>query len=190
MPSSHPSNIAEIITIAAGLQPASILDIGVGTGKYGMLFRDYVDGHWAGNAFHDPATWKMKMVGIEIFPAYITPVHKYLYDDIWIGDAAEILHTQTPQFCFDLVFLGDVIEHFTKEKGTQLIQDIRDKWLSKTGKILLSTPNFATQIDNPHLAIFGNANEIHRSRWHAEDFAKFNMPAKAMQGKLLTVLLG
>jgi 16S rRNA A1518/A1519 N6-dimethyltransferase RsmA/KsgA/DIM1 with predicted DNA glycosylase/AP lyase activity len=36
MPSSHSNQINEIIKIALAVQPQSVLDIGVGFGKYGF----------------------------------------------------------------------------------------------------------------------------------------------------------
>lgn len=167
----------------------SILDVGVGTGKYGLLFRDYLDGHWAGHAFHDPATWEVTIIGIEIAPEYITPVHNYVYSGIWQGDAFKILTSAASQNCFDLVFLGDVIEHFEKDQGILLIKAIRDKWLRPRGHILISTPNFQTSIGNPKCAVFGNQHEIHRCRWYAPEFREFGMASKIIEGKLLTVLL-
>lgn len=189
MPSSDPSNISEIIKIVYSIKPNAILDVGIGTGKYGLLFRDYLDGHWAGNAFHDKTTWKLNLIGIEIFPQYITPVHEYIYTDIWIGDAYELLTKVSNQNCFDLVFLGDVLEHFEKEQGRLLLRAIRNHWLRPSGHILISTPNFKTQINNPSCAIFGNTHEVHKCRWYPDDFKEFNLRMSVIEGKLLTVLL-
>ena len=189
MPSSDPSNISEIVKIVSEIHPTNILDVGVGTGKYGLLFRDYLDGHWASHAFHDPKTWTLNLIGIEIHEQYITPVHNYIYSGILVGDAFEILVKSAPQNCFDLVFMGDVIEHFEKDKGIFLIKSIRDNWLCEHGHILISTPNFQTMINNPNSAIFGNQHEIHRCRWYTQEFHDFKMRYKIIEGKLLTVLL-
>ena len=189
MPSSESSNISLIVQIVSKLKPSSILDVGIGNGKYGFLFRDYLDGHWVtGHAFHDKSTWTLKLIGIEVFPKYITPVQNYIYNDIWLGNAKDILKERSGQ-AFDLVFLGDVIEHFTKEEGVELIKCIRDKWLTPHGCILISTPNFQTRIDDPKRSIFGNSNEMHLSRWYAPEFKGLGMKCEITDGKLLTVLL-
>ena len=189
MPSADPSNISEIIKIVYEIKPDSILDVGVGTGKYGHLFRDYLDGHWAGHAFHDPNTWTLNLVGIEVHEPYLTPVHDYIYTAIWKGDAFDILTKVGRQNCFDLVFLGDVLEHFDKEQGKQLIRAIRDNWLTAHGHILISTPNFKTMINDECRIIFGNVHEMHKCRWYAPEFRDFKMKMKVTEAKLLTVLL-
>ena len=189
MPSADPSNISEIIAIVTDLKPMCILDVGIGNGKYGFLFRDYLDGHWAGNAFHDKSTWKVKIIGIEAFPKYVTPVQRYVYDMIWEGDAFEILAKASAQNCFDLVFLGDVLEHFDKNQGKSLLRIIKTKWLTAHGHILISTPNFKTMINDKRRAIFGNEYEIHKCQWYAQEFRELNMQWKISEGRLLTVLL-
>jgi len=189
MPSADPSNISDIIKIVTELKPMSILDVGIGVGKYGLLFRDYLDGHWAGHAFHDKNTWTLNLVGIEVFPKYITPVQEYVYSTIWIGEAYEILTRVKDLHCFDLVFLGDVLEHFEKDQGKLLIRTIRDNWLSEKGHILISTPNFKTMINDNRRIIFGNVHELHKCRWYPIEFKDFNMTVKVIEGKLLTVLL-
>lgn len=83
--------------------PTTVLDIGAGNGKYGFLFREALDldyGRFSG--------WKTRIDAVEIESAYITPVHRYLYDNVYVEDWL----TMTPDFTYDLVFMGDVLEHF------------------------------------------------------------------------------
>jgi len=187
MPSSDPNNMELILKIARQFKPKSLLDVGCGGGKYGVLFRDYLDSHWVGNAFHDPKTWKMRMVGLDIFPEYITPVHKYVYNDIKICDAI-IYFTNQPKEKFDLIFMGDVIEHMTKDVGIQLLRNAR-RHLTSGGMILISTPNFETRINDERLACFGNKHEVHRCRWEAKDFQSLGYKYSIFEDHLLTVTL-
>jgi hypothetical protein len=189
MPSAEPSNITRIIETVIKLKPKSILDIGVGVGKYGLLFRDYLDSHWVHHAFHDPKTWTLELIGIEVFEKYLTPVQRYIYNNIWIGDAYKLLKGTAGCHQFDLVFMGDVIEHFTKEEGRNLIECIRDNWLTEHGHIIISTPNFQTRINDPARVIFGNQNEIHKCRWYAQEFREFGMKHNIIEERLLTVIL-
>ena len=165
MPSSRPNTIPAIIHIVKQLRPASILDVGVGFGKWGHLFREYTD---ILAAEHDPPryrrpNWRVKIDGIEGHPAYLTPMHRYLYDTIHVGDAAKLIR-KLPSY--DLVFLGDIIEHFDKKAGQALLR----KCIAKAHKaVLISTPKFQTY--QPDLC--ANELERHRSLWSAEDFAKF-----------------
>jgi 2-polyprenyl-3-methyl-5-hydroxy-6-metoxy-1,4-benzoquinol methylase len=190
MATSDPSNISLIVEIVTKMpEPKSILDIGVGCGKYGLLFREYLDGTWKNRAFHAQSTWQINIVALEVFRDYITPVHEYIYDKIIIDDAYKYLCLSASTHPFDLVFMGDVIEHFTKEEGLKLIETIRDKWLSPHGRILISTPNFQTRINDPKRAFYGNTHEIHKCRWYPQDFANLKMKARIIEGKLLTVEL-
>ena len=183
MPSSDPTSIGTILEIVRELKPQSILDIGVGCGKYGVLFREYLDGHWVGRAFHDKGTWKTTIIGMEIWHAYITPVHDYVYNEIVLCDAYDYLKEHNHLGHFDLIFMGDTIEHFSKDKGMELIQILRDKWLKSGGHLLLSTPNFKTQINNESLAVFGNHHEVHRCRWSADDFKNLGMKVTVLEGR-------
>ena len=185
MPSSDHATISQIVEIIRKVNPKSVLDIGIGCGKYGMLIREYLDGHWTGGAFHKKDTWKTVLVGMEVFGEYITPVHEYLYSEILVVDAYQYLKECNHLGAFDLVLMGDVIEHFPKDQGKELIGIIRDKWLSRKGHLIVSTPNFQTQINNESLAVFGNSNEVHRSRWTMDDFYNLGMDFQIDDGRHL-----
>ena len=187
MPSSEPGNLELILQIVRGFRPTSVLDVGCGGAKYGVLFRDYLDSHWVGNAFHDPSTWKMRMVGMDIWKEYITPVHEYVYDAIIIDDMV-LYFAGTPKEKFDLIFMGDVIEHVEKHVGIKVLQNCK-KHLTPNGMILLSTPNFATRMNDESLACFGNKHEVHRCRWEAKEFHSLGFKCSVVEDHLLTVSL-
>ncbi|MCI0745080.1 MAG: hypothetical protein L0Y58_06715, partial [Verrucomicrobia subdivision 3 bacterium] len=82
MPSSRPNTIPTVIHVVRQLKPASILDVGVGFGKWGHLFREYTD---ILEAEHDPKryqrrNWRVRIDGIEAHKAYLTPMHRFLYN--------------------------------------------------------------------------------------------------------------
>ena len=165
MPSSRPNTIPTIIHLVRQLRPKSILDVGVGFGKWGHLFREYTD---INDAEQDPAryrrnNWRVRIEGIEGHAAYLTPMHRYLYDQIHIGDARVLVKT-LPHF--DLVFMGDVIEHLEKRAGLRLLRDA----LKKANKaVIVTTPKYETgQAES-----CANKLERHRSLWSANDFDSF-----------------
>src|SRR6266478_5611788 len=126
MPSSRPNPIPTIIHLVRQLKPRSILDVGVGFGKWGHLFREYTD---ILEAEHDPARyqrahWNVRIDGIEGYASYITEMHRFLYNEIFVGNALELIRT-VPRY--DLIFLGDIIEHFEKTDGLQLLGAAREK---------------------------------------------------------------
>jgi len=73
MPSSQIANISTITGWIAEIQPASILDVGVGFGKYGVLAREYTDVR-AGR--YRRGEWKVTIDGIEIYSPYYNPIWK------------------------------------------------------------------------------------------------------------------
>ena len=164
MPSSRPNTIPTVIHLLRQLRPKSILDVGVGFGKWGHLFREYTD---VLEAEHDPAryrrrNWRVRIDGIEGHAAYLTPMHRYLYNTIHVGEAGELLRGLGR---YDLIFLGDVIEHFTKAAGMRFLREA----LRKANRaVIVTTPKFDTGQD----ALCANELERHRSLWSAQDFAR------------------
>src|SRR5881396_2814418 len=182
MPSSRPNTIPTVVHLLRQLKPQSILDVGVGFGKWGHLFREYTD---IIEAEHDPAryqrkNWRIRIDGIEGHRAYLTAMHDYLYDKIYVGDAAELIQ-QLPNY--DLIFLGDILEHLEKPAGIKLLQDA----FARAGKaVIASTPKFETE----QPALCGNELERHRSLWSELDFRDFpGSVVKTVDGATLLVVL-
>jgi len=94
MPSSRPQHHPDRHSSDSTAQnPISILDVGVGFGKWGHLFREYTDINEAEN---DPARyqrkkWRVRIDGIEGYAAYLTPMHRYLYNHLHVGNAGALL---------------------------------------------------------------------------------------------------
>ena len=55
-------------------QPDSILDVGMGFGKYGFLSRKYLELFDGREKLND---WKRIIDSIEIFGNYVTPLNKF-----------------------------------------------------------------------------------------------------------------
>ena len=180
MPSSRPNAVPVVIHLIKQLQPASILDVGVGFGKWGHLFREYTDilASESDPARYRRENWQVRIDGIEGFPDYITDMHRYLYNDIIIGDVRECV---TNLDTYDVVFLGDIIEHLPKQEGMQLLRSL----LEKTQKaVIVSTPKY----DTAQGALCHNELERHRSLWSAEDFLSF--PCSRVATITETLLVG
>jgi hypothetical protein len=165
MPSSRPNTIPTVIHLVRQLKPKSILDVGVGFGKWGHLFREYTD---INEAEKDPAryqrkNWRVRIDGIEGHAAYLTPMHRFLYNHIHVGDACALVRN-LPRY--DMIFMGDVIEHLEKRAGLKLLRDV----VKNANKaVVVSTPKYETgQAD-----LCGNELERHRSLWSAKDFSQF-----------------
>jgi hypothetical protein len=182
MPSSRPNVIPIVIHLVRQIRPRSILDVGVGFGKWGHLFREYTD---INAAERDPArylreNWQIRIDGIEGHAAYLTDMHRFLYNEIYVGDAAALLPKLRR---YDLVFLGDIIEHFEKLPGQQLLRDALDR---ADLAVIISTPKFETEQGE----LCANELERHRSLWSARDFKKWpGAQVKTVDGDTLIAVL-
>ncbi|MBN2505256.1 MAG: hypothetical protein JXQ71_01040 [Verrucomicrobia bacterium] len=165
MPTSRPNPIPTVVHLIRQLRPRSILDVGIGFGKWGHLFREYTD---ILEAERDPSRyerrqWQVRIDGIEGCAAYVTDMHRYLYNAIHVGDICEVL----PRLgAYDVVFLGDVIEHLDAARGGQLLRHA----LAQARKaVIVTTPRFDTAQGD----LCANELERHRSVWSARQFRQF-----------------
>jgi len=182
MPSSRPNTIPTIIHLVRQLKPRSILDVGVGFGKWGHLFREYTDILQAERnpRRYEKNNWEVRIDGIEGHAPYLTPMHNFLYDQIHVGDARSLIKTLPS---YDLIFLGDIIEHFEKETGMQLL---REAFAHANKAVLVTTPKFETAQDD----LCDNELERHRSLWTAKDFRSVSFAqVKTVGGDTLLALL-
>lgn len=160
MPSSQFHQLNEIVEAIVLTRPRSVLDVGVGFAKYGVLTREYLDRGWCQP---EGVERTCRVDGIEGFSAYVTPLHRLVYDHLYVGDAREILPRL--EVHYDLALLIDVIEHFEMPDGMRVLHELS----RHATNILVSTPRvFHTQ----H-AVHGNEMEIHRSHWRPEHFRSF-----------------
>jgi len=145
MATSEHWQIPRVVNVIARQQPASILDVGSGWGKFGVLSREY--------------TQASRIDAIDaIAPRY--PV----YDHAYQGDLRrlrEILPPETP--VYDLAVFVEVIEHLTKPDAIHLVGQL----LQVARRVLITTPwGFRPQ------EIPGMPFETHRSGWYPWEFAK------------------
>lgn len=159
MPSSHTFQLNEIMELVILTDPKSILDIGCGNGKYGLLCHERLN-LWDTDDLNNK---RVTIDAIEGFPKYITPVHQFIYDKIYLNEVFEALKNINKQY--DLILLIDVLEHFTEERGERLVSEC----LNLSRNLVISTPkNIGHQEE-----AFHNPLEVHRAQWGKEDFSRF-----------------
>ena len=88
MPSSIPQQLNDIVELIIDTNPKSILDVGVGFGKYGFLSREYLE-LWDGRGQYKD--WRRRIDGIEAFKEYLTPIHDFVYNHVYVGNVLDIL---------------------------------------------------------------------------------------------------
>ena len=161
MGTSNWQNISYNIELIRKLNPASILDVGAGFGRWGILFREFLE-IWD-NSRYD-GKWERIIDAVEIYSGYIKDYHHYFYNNIYIEDALTFLKKTDKHY--DLINFGDVIEHFTKPEGEELISLA----MERARYVLINIPigkhwEQKAAGENPY--------EEHKSVWYNNDFTKF-----------------
>ena len=159
MPTSDIANVPPVIKEAVRLRPRSVLDLGVGFGKYGVLLREKLDIE-PGRV--KPEHWSVTIDGVEAFERYRNPIYGFVYNRLAFED-----FSQDPDKyrAYDLVLLIDSLEHLDKQVGRRVLGRLR----SNNRHLIVSCPNF----DCPQGAVNGNEYERHRARWYPREFVAF-----------------
>lgn len=160
MPTSHASQLNEIVELIVLTCPQKLLDIGVGFGKYGFLSREYLD---IAQGRLERSKWKVRIDGIEVFDKYVTPIHDYVYDTVHIGNVLDILKTLPCQY--DLILLIGVLEHFDREDGFSVLRQC----LKQGRNALVSVP----RKNGAQGTVCSNLYETHKYQWTPRDFRAF-----------------
>ena len=162
MGTSNWQNISYCVGVLRRLKPASVLDVGTGFGRWGVLCREFLD-VWEGREAR--SLWQTRIEGIEAFPGCLTPLHGYIYDRLHVGDAVEVLPALG---VYDVVYLGDVVEHQAKSRAWDLL----DEAVRHARQAAIVTIPIG---DNwpQEMGWDGNAYHTHRSVWEPEDFDRY-----------------
>lgn len=151
MPSSQYYHISKIMEMIISLNPKSVIDIGSGFGKFGVLCREYLE-LWDGRQEYK---FNRRIDCVEVFQDYISPLHNYVYNTIYNENILDI--AKKFEIRYELVLLIDVLEHFEKGEGKNLLETL----IENNEAIIVSTPKKPT----PQKDVFGNIHETHRSSW-------------------------
>jgi len=156
MPWSIIENVPSIINEVQRLQPARMIELGVGFGKYGTLCRETLDGMYGRCQRHE---WQREIYGIEIHEQYRNPCWA-VYNAVEIGDFSSIDIAG-----YDLVLMVDSLEHLEPESGHALLARL----VEKNNHVIISVPN------GPCLQgeVYGNSHERHLTTFHGPEFDSF-----------------
>ena len=136
-----------VTSVLAKIQPESILDIGAGAGKYGVMVRDLLP--------------SCRRIAVEIEESYIRDFElQKLYDDIRLMSAADLI-TDARNELFDVAIIGDCIEHLPKSTGLDLLNFL----VYRTKYIIVLAPEYICQG-----MVEDKASEAHISVWSEQDF--------------------
>jgi len=161
MPTSHWSYISKTVDLLKQYNPKSILEVGIGALKYGILAREYLE-IYGGNRWQKK-DWQVRIDGIEIYEPYITEQAKHYYTKIFNRDVVDLLYYRRLLLLphYDLSLMMDVIEHLKKDRGLFVIQE-----LCKLAKVSI----FAIPLGDWRYEVTeGNTAESHISVWEKSD---------------------
>lgn len=86
MPTSWYQAIPLILDKMLQEHPQSILDVGIGFGKYGVLLREALD---VSREKYRKKDWTVQIDGVEAFKSYRNPIHDYIYNRIYYDSIEE-----------------------------------------------------------------------------------------------------
>lgn len=158
MPVSEIATMPSVMAYVATLNPAGIVELGVGFGKVGVLCREVLE---AVHGRVHPSEFQGVLVGIEGFPRYDNPCWS-LYNRVIIEDFRKYY---THIRGWPLVMMIDSLEHVDREEAFTIL----DYLVANNGCVIVSVPIGQC----PQGACFGNELETHRSIWLEHDFDKY-----------------
>jgi len=130
----------------------SVIDVGAGDGKWGKLLRS--------PTLHPGVKSPIsRLVALEICPECVKR-HRLgeIYDQVIVGNAAEYINWSG----FDVVILGDVLEHLCREDGLGLIKRLKES----DARVYLTVPISPCPQDG---TVYGNPHETHLDQWTHEE---------------------
>lgn len=151
MPYSSPLFDNEIIEIIKVIQPKTFFDFGAGAGKYGELVKSVAP--------------FIKTIAVEIEQDYINKFSlKLKYDEVLNASVLDLINSKYYDTNFDVVMIGDTIEHLRKSDGVDLLNFLvyRCRW------IILQFPFRFLQN-----SVANYTSEAHISVWDESDFFVF-----------------
>ena len=157
MASSRYEAVPVLVEKMREIKPKTVLDIGVGFGKVGLLIREYLEA-WEDRV--TPEEWDIEIIGVEGFKAYHKgSVQNIVYNGIMYIDVMDLYWASG---IFNLITCIDMLEHLEKEDALPLIQKMKEHGQH----VLLSIPTGPGWLRHPYGK---NPLEAHVSEWECQE---------------------
>jgi hypothetical protein len=164
MPTSTQHHISDVLKRIGRFNTSKrFLDVGCGFGRWGFLARDIFD---ILHCRYTKDSWQMRIDGVEAFQDYITPVHTYIYNNIYLEKIEDFIKKNNQRY--DIIFAGDILEHLEKPIAQEVIKALLDRC---DQVFVVGIP---LEDKWPQGALLDNEYEIHRSVWNKNDFKCLN----------------
>lgn len=177
MPTSSPKLIDDVVMTVSRVSPKTILDVGCGYGKYGVLLREVLELWCPEPKF--PTAGRIKIDAVEINSSYITQLTHEIYDEVYQADIMNVIDN-LPKY--DLILMVELIEHLSIEDGKELIRKAKEK----CGMVVIVTPA------NPHgrSIELGNPTDEATCFWSEEDFEEFGASVRLINVHFMALIKG
>lgn len=149
MPWSDYGHVPVVLHEVHCLAPKTVLELGIGFGKWGVLLREVLDARY-GRCERD--SWKAIIYGVDVHFKYANPCWD-VYSDTWVGDFTKYWE-YTPRRVYDLVMMMDSLEHLTPEVGRPFLEAL----VQNNKHVIIAVPNG----EMPQGEVYGNPYEAHR----------------------------
>jgi len=159
MPIGSFSTFRDVIRLVLMNSPRTVLDLGIGHGINGAGVRNWLD--------CGVKPYRTRLEGVEGFEQYRSPLWD-CYDLVHVTTIQEFMASDRGRW--DMILITDVIEHFDKVDGLDLIEQCKEH-LAPGGHLIIVTP--AVWIEQGDA--YGNELERHRSLWTRQDFPGFGI---------------
>ena len=150
-------NLGDAVAWLRAIAPRSVLDVGCGFGRWGFLCREFLD-IWNGRVLRKD--WAVRIVGVDAFASNLKEHHRLLYDEVCGERIEEFLARRSD--AFDLIILGDVLEHLAKVQGYEVLRES----LNRAGYVVLVLPIGEGW---PQQSLYENPCERHLAVWQEAD---------------------
>jgi len=162
---SFAENIKPILDTVVRINPQTILDVGFGFGKYGLLCREAIMSNRAekGDLIPIDNIW---ITGLEMADYFLSiKWAKAPYNETFkITDSIKMFKSKKTRF--DLGLLIDVVEHHEDMVSKRLILEV----LERCDRVLISTPKTTCMYEEEY---YGEDCPKHKMQWSKEMFDEF-----------------
>jgi len=159
MASSTEKVISSAVSHIIKINPTSVLDIGIGFGKWGFLCREYLE-CWRNRVY--PKDWVRLIDGVEIWKPFTElPWINTIYNKVYNNNIIDVIDSLNN---YEMIIASDVIEHLPKEQGLILINKIINKSLKGC---IINIPIGKGWLNN--VVLDNNQYEKHQAIWEVDE---------------------
>ena len=145
MPVSDYHAVSDIMGEIQRISPKSVLDLGCGFGKWGVLCREILDARFG--RCH-PDQWQAIINGYEAFAGYENPCWRIYNTGFFVEDFRSRIFQE-----YDLVLMIDSLEHMPMDEGRPFLRGL----VQRNKHVIISVPN--GRMDQGET--YGNPHEAH-----------------------------